>query len=120
MEIDAIFFRMHTCAAMPNGLYNGLEQIGELVADFRANGKFFFPQQYQERGAQSHFTYKVWVVPGWSLMVRRMELMSAASEQLSIEQNSIEKDYCANHCDGLDCWIDSSYCGLCIFTPARI
>ena len=52
---------------MPTGFDEAFRRIKELVADFRANEKFYLSQQYQEQEARRDFIDKFRPALGWSM-----------------------------------------------------
>ena len=49
---------------MPTGFDSAFARIRELVADFRANEKYYLSQEYQEQEARRDFIDKFRLAPG--------------------------------------------------------
>ena len=54
-------------ATMPSGFDAAFAQVKALVADFRANEKFFLSPAYQEQEARRDFIDKFWLALGWDV-----------------------------------------------------
>jgi len=52
---------------MPAGFDTAFAKVRELVADFRANEKFYLSQAYQEQEARHDFIDKFWLALGWDV-----------------------------------------------------
>jgi type I restriction-modification system DNA methylase subunit len=52
---------------MPSGFDTAFRKVQELVADFRANEKFYLSPQYQEQEARRDFIDKFWLALGWDV-----------------------------------------------------
>ena len=48
-------------------LYGAFARVKELVADFRANEKFYLSPAYQEQEARRDFIDKFWLALGWDV-----------------------------------------------------
>jgi hypothetical protein len=61
------YFRRTLASTMPTGFDSAFARIRELVADFRANEKFYLSQEYQEQEARRDFIDKFWLALGWDV-----------------------------------------------------
>jgi adenine-specific DNA-methyltransferase len=52
---------------MPTGFDEAFSRVKELVADFRANEKFYLSPAYQEQEARRDFIDKFWLALGWDV-----------------------------------------------------
>ena len=52
---------------MPTGFDEAFSRVKELVADFRANEKFYLSPAYQEQEARHDFIDKFWLALGWDV-----------------------------------------------------
>ena len=52
---------------MPSGFDTAFARVKELVADFRANEKFYLSPAYQEQEARRDFIDKFWLALGWDV-----------------------------------------------------
>ena len=52
---------------MPTGFDQAFRRVKELVADFRANEKFYLSPAYQEQEARHDFIDKFWLALGWDV-----------------------------------------------------
>jgi hypothetical protein len=52
---------------MSPGFDEAFRRVKELVADFRANEKFYLSPAYQEQEARRDFIDKFWLAPGWDV-----------------------------------------------------
>ena len=52
---------------MPTGFDEAFRRVRELVANFRANEKFYLSQAYQESEARRDFIDKFWMALGWDV-----------------------------------------------------
>jgi hypothetical protein len=52
---------------MPAGFDTAFSRVKELVADFRANEKFYLSPAYQEQEARRDFIDKFWLALGWDV-----------------------------------------------------
>ena len=52
---------------MPSGFDEAFRRVKELVADFRANEKFYLSPAYQEQEARHDFIDKFWLALGWDV-----------------------------------------------------
>jgi len=52
---------------MPAGFEEAFRRVKELVADFRANEKFYLSSAYQEQEARRDFIDKFWLALGWDV-----------------------------------------------------
>ena len=119
---------------MPSGFDVAFAEVKGLVADFRANEKFYLSPAYQEQEARRDFIDKFWLALGWDVnhetqptdkgrhdrMVELVEQMLAAKKQLAGAQSDKDKDFYTNRCDGLDRQIDALVYDLYALTPAEI
>jgi len=53
--------------AMPAGFNAAFAKVKQLVADFRANEKFYLSPAYQEQEARRDFIDKFWLALGWDV-----------------------------------------------------
>jgi hypothetical protein len=65
--IDAAGFPAHTRFTMPAGLDTAFARVKELVADFRANEKFYRSPACQEQEARRDIIDKFWLALGWDV-----------------------------------------------------
>jgi adenine-specific DNA-methyltransferase len=52
---------------MPTRFDEAFSRVKELVADFRANEKFYLSPAYQEQEARRDFIDKFWLALGWDV-----------------------------------------------------
>jgi adenine-specific DNA-methyltransferase len=52
---------------MPSGFDTAFRKVRELVADFRANEKFYLSPACQEQEARCDFIDKFWLALGWDV-----------------------------------------------------
>ncbi len=52
---------------MPTAFDQAFQKVKQLVADFRANEKFYLSPQYQEQEARRDFIDKFWLAVGWDV-----------------------------------------------------
>ena len=52
---------------MPTTFPDAFARVKQLVADFRANEKFYLSQAYQEQEARRDFIDKFWLALGWDV-----------------------------------------------------
>jgi len=52
---------------MPAGFNAAFAKVKQLVADFRANEKFYLSPAYQEQEARRDFIDKFWLALGWDV-----------------------------------------------------
>ena len=52
---------------MPTAFDQAFRRVKELVADFRANEKFYLSPAYQEQEARRDFIDKFWLALGWDV-----------------------------------------------------
>jgi hypothetical protein len=67
-------FRLHPISARQvdtacrdTEFYAAFARVKQLVADFRANEKFYLSPAYQEQEARRDFIDKFWLALGWDL-----------------------------------------------------
>ena len=65
-ELTPTWFR-RTIAPMPTCFDEAFSRVKELVADFRANEKFYLSPAYQEQEARRDFIDKFWLALGWDV-----------------------------------------------------
>jgi adenine-specific DNA-methyltransferase len=52
---------------MPMGFDEAFQKVKQLVADFRANEKFYLSPAYQEQEARRDFIDRFWIALGWDV-----------------------------------------------------
>ncbi|MGA9452380.1 MAG: hypothetical protein WBW41_13675 [Verrucomicrobiia bacterium] len=52
---------------MPTAFDQAFQKVKQLVADFRANEKFYLSADYQEQEARRDFIDKFWLALGWDV-----------------------------------------------------
>jgi Alw26I/Eco31I/Esp3I family type II restriction m6 adenine DNA methyltransferase len=60
-------FRRTLVSTMPAGFDAAFAKVKQLVADFRANEKFYLSADYQEQEARHDFIDKFWLALGWDV-----------------------------------------------------
>ena len=52
---------------MPSGFDNAFARVKELVANFKANEKYYLSPAFQEQQARLDFIDKFWIALGWDV-----------------------------------------------------
>jgi hypothetical protein len=93
---------------MPAGFDTAFIKVKQLVADFRANEKFYLSPQYQEREARRDFIDKFWIALGWD--VNHETQKNPFEQEVKVERRE----------HGLDRQIDALVYDLYALTPVEI